>query len=92
MTTLSSLRSGIKSIQQGTITVANASASNTATISSVDTAKAVVMYGGHTGTANGVSACMGRATLTNATTVTVDRPAGFNSSPVIFNYTVVEFS
>jgi sulfite reductase alpha subunit-like flavoprotein len=92
MTTLSSLRSGIKSIQQGTITVANASASNTATISSVDTAKAVVMYGGHTATSNGVAASMARCTLTNATTVTVDRAAGFLTNPVIFNYTVVEFS
>ena len=87
--------SGIKSVQQGTITIANASASNTATISSVNTAKAFVLYGGNEwggsdGLSSSLPSALFRIALTNATTVTASR--GNTESSNVCSYTVVEFN
>lgn len=82
---------GVKSIQRGTITIAAAESSNTATISSVDTNKAFVLYGGHTfsGTSSAFSSLAANVVLTNATTVTASR-VGTNNDTILA-YTVVEF-
>lgn len=85
----------IKSIQQGTITLAaGATTSGTATITSVDTAKTVVLHRGVSAAVNSGAASPelnGRLTLTNATTVTADRSAGGNQSAATFSYVAVEF-
>ena len=65
----------IKSVQSGTVTIADNSASNTATITSVATDKSFLMF---TVRHNNVSLQDNRDTkvrgvLTNATTVTFDR-------------------
>lgn len=86
--------SGIRSVQKGTITIANANTSNTATISSVNTAKAFVLFGGHTGTDATYSLSQGvpKLDLTNATTVTANRDAQAATQSLTVSYTVVEFN
>ena len=84
---------GIKSIQQGTITVAAATSSNTATISSVATAKAFVLLNGFTFNFNASAANhFSRVELTNATTVTATRNSADNTYSTTVAYTVVEFN
>lgn len=70
----------LKSAQYGNITIASSAASATATITAVNTAKALLLFCGHTSTASGaysatdikdLSAYMD---LTNSTTVTALRP------------------
>ena len=84
----------LKSVQRGTITLAGV-ASNTATITSVDTAKSYVIFGGwrrdetSAYTANAQSRWWPWLVLTNGTTVT----ANFTSAPtgnVIMPYQVIE--
>lgn len=73
MSTLSQFGGGgVKSIQRGTISVSagGGTGSNTATITSVDTAKAECKFTGVTSGANIQG--MARVTLTNSTTVTAD--------------------
>ena len=79
----------IKSIQRGVMTFAKASdAEVTATISSVNPSKAVVMYGGHTGTGN--SSTMDIALeLVNSTTVKAYRTNTINLPSI--PYQVVEY-
>ena len=77
---------GVKSVQAGTITIISAS-SNTATISSVNTSKSVVLYGGTS--MSGSADYLVRVELTNATTVTATRGTTLNNSTVA--YTVLEF-
>ncbi len=84
----------IQSIQQGTITIASGSNSNTATISSVTTSKTMLVWGGintdiSTQTTYGRAAV--RITLTNSTTVTATREQNTTNN-VTVNFTVVEFS
>ena len=62
----------IKSIQRGTIAITSAS-SNTATITSVDTAKTELRLLGYSVNNTGTQQHVPRITLTNATTVTATR-------------------
>lgn len=79
----------IKSIQRGTITT-NGVASNTATITSVDTTKAECHMLGYSDNATASSAnSMTRLALTNATTVTVT--CGSSAALQNTNYQVVEY-
>jgi hypothetical protein len=80
----------IKSIQRGTITLTGV-ASNTATISSVDTANAYVAYLGHkdSDTVGNNADNWVRLDLTNATTVTATR-AG-STGNVVVSFEVVEY-
>ncbi len=85
--------SPMRSIQTGTITRTAPAVTNTATISSVNTAKAFVLPNGVTfnNSAPEPFHSLCRWTLTNATTVTLDRAsAGTTGSPV-GAFTVVEF-
>jgi hypothetical protein len=74
MSVSSSIQAGIKSIQRGTISVTGAS--TTATITSVNTAKAQIrnlgQYGGRVGWGENPGR-LGHVALTNATTVTATR-------------------
>jgi len=79
------------SMQTGTIVLGSTVTSNTATISSVDTANAFVVYGGLLNTTTGASSARAILTmidLTDATTVTATRNLGTDSTTVA--YTVVE--
>ena len=82
----------IKSIQPFTIALA-AAGSNTATITSVNTSKAYIVYGGaqldSTAAGGGAHNWFCELTLTNATTVTAAR--GGNTGTVTVAGTVVEF-
>ena len=89
-TVLGWLNSPIKSIQRGTITIANAATSGTATISSVGASKSMVFWLG-TRTVNEPTLLdsMVTVTLTNATTVTATRSG--NVGVIYINYQVVEY-
>lgn len=83
----------IQSVQQVSITVASGSLSNTATISAVDTANTILVWGGTSG-----SDVLSRqesdwcaAVLTNGTTVTVSRLAA-GAVTVTVKVTVLEFA
>lgn len=81
-------------VQRGTITVAAASTSNTAAITSVTTAKALLMFLGMsadaTAAAGGVQEhVFTRLTLTNATTVTATRTNSIGN--IVVSYQVAEF-
>lgn len=78
--------SGIKSIQQGTITL-NGVATNTATVNEVNADKAWLVYEGVSSTNSLADMC--RLALTNATTITATRIATSNSSAI--GYMLVEF-
>lgn len=79
----------IKSIQYGTVTLA-AVASATATITSVNVAKAVLIYLGNScGTSTVLYDAFTWITLTNSTTVTGTRSGTGNTNVVSF--VVVEF-
>lgn len=80
----------IKRVQRGTITIGSAAASNTDTITSVNTAKAVAIYLGHSSSNTGIDdSDWLRMTLTDATTVTATR--GDTTGTLIVSYQVVEF-
>jgi len=81
----------IKSIQTGTVTIGSGQSSNTATISSVDASKSMLIWGGNE-TASGPALfryCFCYAELTDATTVTAVRQGSSGSMTV--RYTVVEY-
>lgn len=82
----------VKSIQTGTITIAAASASNTATINAVDTTRSVVFYLGLSTDSTSTSAnnIFCGLDLTNSNTVTATRGSTANSPTV--GYAVVEFN
>lgn len=77
----------VTSKQAGTIAVSGA-VSNTATITSVDTAKAALFFGFASANGTTLSSNTGRATLTNATTVTAAR--GVNNGTFTATYQVIE--
>ncbi len=78
-------------VQRGTISIASASASNTATISSVTTSRAVVLRGGYTTNNGAITASVyTNLELTNGTTVTAARDS--TTGTVIAAYSVVEFA
>lgn len=83
----------IQSVQTGTITISAAASSNTATITSVDTTKSILIYEGRqptsTGSANNNRSAT-RIALTNATTVTATR--GNTNDAVTVAFTVIEFA
>lgn len=82
----------IARIQQSAITIASGATSNTATITSVNTANAMLIYQGLTATStSNVQSVATRIELTNATTVTATRGSS-NSDAVTVNFTVVEFT
>lgn len=83
----------VRSVQRGTITIAGASTSNTATINAVNTDRAVLKFLGCTvGGVENPSFVFARVALTNATTVTATKG---NSDPgaddVVVSYEVVEY-
>lgn len=82
----------VKSVQQGSTTMAAAATSNTTTISSVDTANSVVFHLGHSTTLTTFSttSIFGTVTLTDATTITVNRGASSNALTV--GWVVLEFN
>ena len=88
----------IESIQQISITIAGGTSSNTATITSVDTSRSLLLYNGQTtaltgdteGEQFGGPITSVRGGLTNATTVTATR-GGTSATPVTAYYTVVQF-
>lgn len=65
----------IKNIQRGTIAITGSDTSNTATITSVNTAKSDIDFLGTEHSA-GDATDFGRVALTNATTVTATRATG----------------
>lgn len=79
----------INSIQYNTVTISDTNTSGTRTITSVNTAKSVLVYLGGSYSASTMNASVGRITLTNATTVTADR--GGTSGNLIISFAVVEF-
>ena len=82
----------IKSIQKVAITIASGSTSNTATISSVTTSNAILLFNGNTTTqTTNYSSGTARIELTNGTTVTAYRGAS-NSDTVTIYGTVIEFN
>lgn len=91
----------IKSIQRGTVAISNGSASGTATITSVDTTKAVVLLGGfsindNASTYSTITDKIGRTfprlSLTNSTTVTFQVHSTVTAANVLTcDYQVVEF-
>ena len=78
----------IKSIQKGQTTIAAASASNTATITSVDTDKSVLIFSSTAGT-NDVTE-LARGVITNATTLTFTRVG--TTGATIVEWQVVEYN
>lgn len=80
---------GIKSIQRGTVSITQPATSNTATITAVDTSKALLSFLGinSDGTNFGYGA---RIVLTNATTITMTKSGNDTNSNVI-SYEVVEY-
>ena len=82
----------IKSVQKATITIANSTASNTATISTVDTTRSVVFFNGCTTTnTTAFDASFAYVDLTNATTVTATRSTSAVATAITVEVTVVEF-
>lgn len=79
----------IKSVQRGTITIANGTVSNTATIPAVNTAKSSLTYLGAQFTAIAVTDYRARLALTNGTTVTATRIG--NTDAITVGYEVVEW-
>ena len=83
----------IQSIQTFSITIGNGQSSNTASISSVDTSCAMIVWGGETSSDSGDAAgtkVEARVTLTNSTTVTATRHTT-DTNTITVNGTVVEF-
>lgn len=80
----------VKSVQRGTVSTGAGSATGTATITAVDTARATVDFLGWSGNvANSPENYFGRVSLTNGTTVTLDRSG--TSLTLTAGYQVVEW-
>lgn len=79
---------GISSVQYGSVTVTNGNTTGTATISAVDTAKAIVFFLGDNPAVDATRSA--RITLTNATTVTATK--GNSSDSVVANFCVLEYN
>ena len=84
----------IKSIQRGTITLADTVTSNTATITSVSVANTRLVWCGNNsvnagGGGSGSGPTIARIDLTNATTVTATRSTGTDT--LIVSYEVIEY-
>lgn len=81
----------VSSIQTGTITLSSGTSSNTATISSVTTSRAVAIYMGNITSGTIISRAACTAELTNSTTITAARGDGSSSTATV-GYTVIEFA
>jgi len=79
----------IKAIYQSEVTIASGASSGTATITSVNTAKAICFSNGSRGSAT--AGYVGTVKLTNATTVTATR-TGTPAADMVVAFTVVEFN
>jgi len=82
----------IKSIQHGSVSIAEATASETDTITSVDTNNSLILYNGKTGNDGNIANASWffvRLELTNSTTVTATRDEPFEDAVV--TYCVIEF-
>lgn len=79
----------VKSVQTGSMTVASGTTSNTATITSVNTAKAVVLYGGYSQVST-AGTYGGTLVLTNATTLTGTIQASDGANHIV-TFTVLEY-
>lgn len=80
---------GIKSIQSGIIGIGTGSATNTATITSVDTNLAILLLGGWNSGDGSAAPVHTSLALTNATTVTGSHPSGNVSDNI--RYIVIEY-
>lgn len=76
----------IKSTQRGTIAL-TAVASNTATITAVDTSKSVLRYLGQTSIGSIAAETDVKIVLTNSTTITATRDSASNSATVSWELT-----
>jgi len=82
----------VNSVQRGTISHTSSAASWTATISSVDTDKAVVFNGGTRTEMTALSKAMTTITLTNATTVTAATASTPDDGNGRTTYEVLEYT
>ena len=84
---------GVSSVQSGSITIASGSLTNTATISSIDTAKSALIFSGVTATTSTqqLSSSYGHVVLTNATTVTATRGNALLTQDITLYFMVVTF-
>jgi hypothetical protein len=83
----------VDSVQQVSITIAAGSTSNTASISSIDTSRSVLVFKGNTMTdAQNANTALARVSLTNATTVTATRNTSSASFPTSVKATVIQFA
>lgn len=78
----------IKSLQRGTITIANASGSNTATVTAVDTSRSFINYLGASAAGTGAGDAAVRLVLTNSTTITATRT--LTNGEAIVSYELIE--
>lgn len=82
----------VKSLQQGTTSLSAVQTTNTTTITSVNTAKAIVIYGGNVGENPNEESRTGWAQLASATTVSGNRASGSASGTLTVYWAVVEFN
>lgn len=83
----------VSSVEKVSITIAAGATSNTATITSVDTARSVLFFGGNTlpDAQNAEISCT-RVALTNSTTVTANRNTLHATTTCTIKCTVVQFA
>lgn len=84
----------IESIQRGTVSVGASGATNTATITAVDTTRSTVVWGNVSAPnvlANGVSASSARLALTNGTTLTATQDSSGTGVDQTLAYQVIQF-
>lgn len=85
-------QSAIKSIQVATGQTSGNTQTTTVTITSVNTAKAVVIWQGALNASSTSRLCTGSAQLTNATTVTINVASTTSADNITSYFTVVEFN
>lgn len=88
-------KSMVKSVQRGVITIADTNTSASATISTVDVNKSVVLFSGFsasttTTSVNGLTRTFPRLELTNSTTVTATNLG--DGSGAVVPYQVIEYA
>lgn len=84
----------IESVQRGTLAVGSAGATNTATITSVDTTRSIVVWGNVSAAnvlTNGVFSSNARIALTNATTLTATQDTSGSGLDQTIAYQVIQF-
>lgn len=78
------------SLQTGTTSITSTNTSNTSTITSVNTSKAFIIYGGQAATTNDQTGSIA-LTLTNATTITATRDSASGNQPTTAAWAIVQF-